>query len=34
MKHVATLLLACLLVAGCNGRTEEPSYFEYAPPLY
>lgn len=34
MKHVAALLLACLLVAGCGEQSEEPSHFQYVPALY
>ena len=34
MKHIATLLMACLLLAGCGERTEEPSRLYEPPALY
>lgn len=34
MKHIAALLFACLLVAGCGDRTEEPGHLYEPPALY
>jgi hypothetical protein len=34
MKHIATLLFACLALAGCGDRSEEPSRFYEPPALY
>ncbi len=34
MKHISTIILACLLLAGCGDRTQAPAPRYEPPALY